>query len=81
MTRLFGGVLELPGEVNIEKLVDEMDKPLAIKLLECALENCTDKFSLLENHIIYKSLLKLKQNENQNQGDHLHNDDSNGDIN
>ena len=41
-----------------------MDNTLAIKLLEIALEGCTDRFSLVESHVIYTCLKKLKQQEN-----------------
>lgn len=80
MSRIFGGLLDFNNEEQINAMVDTLDNKLAIKLLEFALENCTAHYSLLENHIIYKCLSKLKENENKNQGNHLHNDDNNGDI-
>ena len=63
MISLFGGIIEINDGQNLEDLAHSMDKTLAIKFLELALENCTDKFTLAENHIIYKSLEKLKMAE------------------
>jgi hypothetical protein len=79
MESIFNGLLEVKDQSQIKNLVDNMDNQLAIKLLEFALEGCTDRFTLLENHIIYNCLQTLK-NANQTKGNHLHNDDTNGDI-
>ena len=37
-------------------------------------------FTIVESHVLYKCLIKLKEDANKNQRDHLHNDDTNGDI-
>ena len=61
MPAIFNDLLEFKDELDLDSLLDKMDKTLAIKLLEIALEGCTDRFSLVESHVIYKCLKKLKQ--------------------
>ena len=56
-----------------------MDNQFAIKLLEYALEGCTDRFTLVENHIIYTCIQTLKD-ANKSKGNHLRDDDSDGNI-
>jgi hypothetical protein len=51
---------------------------MAVKLLEFALENCTDKFTLFENHLIYKCLETIKY---ENKTSNLRDDDPNRDLN
>jgi hypothetical protein len=62
MNAIFGGLLEIQSDEQLEEMVNTMDSTLAVKLLEFALENCTDKFTLLENHLIYKCLETIKNN-------------------
>ena len=78
MTAIFNGILEFENEEKLEQTLDQMDKGLAIKLLTIALDLTTEHFTLAENHVIYKCLTKLKQNEAKT--DNLRNDDNNGDI-
>jgi hypothetical protein len=78
MKAIFNGILEFENDEKLEEILNLMDKSLAIKLLTIALDLTTENFSLAENHVIYKCLTKLKQNEAKT--DHLHNDDNNGDI-
>ena len=62
MNALFGGLLEIQSDEQLEEMVNTMDSTLAVKLLEFALEYCKDKFTLLENHLIYKCLETIKNN-------------------
>jgi hypothetical protein len=78
MISIFGGLLEIKDEAQLEGLADNLDKNTAVKLLEFALENCTDKFTLVENHLIYKCLQTIKY---ENKTSDLRVDDPNGDIN
>ena len=80
MDSLFNGLLEINDQAQIKNLVDNMDNTLAIKLLEFALESCTDRFTLAESHILYNCVQTLK-NGNQIKRDHLSNDDTNGNTN
>lgn len=80
MESIFNGLLEISDQSQIKNLVDGMDNQLAIKLLEFALESCTDRFTLTENHIIYTCIQTLK-NANQSKTNHLRDDGTNGDTN
>ena len=77
MVSIFGGLLEIKDENQLNGLSDNLDVKMAIKLLDFALENCTDKFTLFENHLIYKCLQTIK---NENKTNNLRDDDSNGNI-
>jgi hypothetical protein len=79
MATLFNGILEFENEDQLNDVLEKMDKELAFKLLKIALDLTTEQFSLVENHAIYKCLIKLKEDGNKVKGDHLHNDDNNGD--
>lgn len=68
MPAIFNDLLEFKSEIELDALLEKMDKGLAIKLLEIALDTCTDRFSLIENHVIYECLTKLKQNYGPNTG-------------
>ena len=61
MPAIFNDLLEFKDELDLDSLLDKMDNTLAIKLLEIALEGCNDRFSIVESHVIYKCLKKLKQ--------------------
>lgn len=78
MPAIFNELLEFRDENELDSLLDKMDKTLSIKLLEIALNGCNDRFSIVESHVIFKCLKKLKENETKT--DHLRNDDTNGDI-
>lgn len=80
MATLFNGILEFESDDQLNDILEKMDKELAFKLLKIALDLTTDQFSLVENHTIYKCLIKLKEDGNKIKGDHLSNDDTNGDL-
>ncbi len=61
MPAIFNDLLEFRDEKDLDLVLDKMDNTLAIKLLEIALDGCTDRFSIIENHVIYKCLTKLKE--------------------
>jgi hypothetical protein len=83
MNSIFDGLLEFPSQNDFDSFVESMDKNSAIKMIELSIITNQQKgvYSLEESHILYKCLIKLKENANQNQGDSIHNDDTNGDIN
>jgi hypothetical protein len=83
MNSIFDGLLEFPSQNDFDSFVESMDKNSAIKMIEISIITNQQKgvYSLEESHILYKCLIKLKENANQNQGDSIHNDDTNGDIN
>lgn len=68
MESIFGGMLEFHSKEQLNGLTDELTKGLAIKMIEASLEYCNKNgmFSLDEAHIVYKSLLKIKENDGLN---------------
>jgi hypothetical protein len=54
MPAIFNDLLEFRDEKDLDSVLDKMDNTLAVKLLEIALDGCTDRFSITENHVIYK---------------------------
>lgn len=62
MPAIFNDLLEFRDENDLDSLLDKMDKTLAIKLLEIALDSCNDRFSIVESHVIFKCLKKAKEN-------------------
>lgn len=64
MPAIFNDLLEFRDENDLDSLLDKMDNTLAVKLLEVALESCSDRFTIIENHVVYKCLKNLKQKEN-----------------
>ena len=82
MNSIFDGLLEFPSQNDFDSFVESMDKNSAIKMIELSIITNQQKgvYSLEESHILYKCLIKLKENENKNQGNHLHNDDTDWNI-
>lgn len=70
MESIFGGIVEFHSKEQLRGLTDELTKGLAIKMIEASLEYCNKNgmFSLEEANIVYKSLLKLKENDGPNSG-------------
>lgn len=65
MESIFGGIVEFQSKEQLNGLTNELTKGMAIKMIEASLEYCNKSgmFSLDEAHILYKSLLKLKEND------------------
>lgn len=63
MPAIFNDLMEFRDENDLDLVLDKMDKALAVKLLEIALESCSDRFTIVENHVIYKCLKELKRKE------------------
>jgi hypothetical protein len=83
MESIFGGLIEFDDRDDFNNYVETLDREKALIIIEKQIEYfvMNGGFTLLENHVLYKCLLKLKENENKNKGNNLHNDDINGDIN
>lgn len=64
MTAIFNDLLEFESQDQLDEMLSKMDNTLAIKLLELALDGCTENFTMIENHVLYLCLKKLKQIEN-----------------
>jgi hypothetical protein len=82
MERIFGGLIEFEDTEEFDRFVLNIDEESALTIIEKALEFCNQNrmFNLMEANTLYKCLTKLKENENQIKRNHLHNDDSDGDI-
>ncbi len=83
MESIFGGLIEFENINEFENYVEKLDKNKALIIIEKQIEYqmLNGGFTLLESHVLYKCLKKLKENANKDKGDNLHNDDSNGDSN
>jgi hypothetical protein len=82
MENIFGGLIEFEDTEEFDNFVNSMDHKQAILVLEKSIEFGLHNrvFNLMEASALYKCLSKLKQNENKNQGNHLHNDDTDWNI-
>jgi hypothetical protein len=81
MERIFGGLIEFEDIDEFDKFVQDIDKESALTIISKALDFCNQNrmFNLMEANTLYKCLTKLKENANQIEGNHLHNDDTDGD--
>ncbi len=82
MESIFGGTIEFQTNSQFTEFVESVDKEMSIKIIELALDYSQKNglFNMEESYAIYKSLNKLKENANQNQGSSIHNNDTHGDI-
>ena len=82
MERIFGGLIEFENIEEFDQFVYDIDKESALTIIGKALDFCNQNrmFNLMEANTLYKCLIKLKENENKNQGNHLHNDDTDWNI-
>jgi hypothetical protein len=71
MESIFGGIVEFHSKEQLRGLTEELTKGLAIKMIEASLEYCNKNgmFSLDEAHIVYKSLVKIKEDDGPNSRD------------
>ena len=78
MENIFGGLIEFEDTEEFDNFVNGMDNKQAISVLEKSIEFGLHNrvFNLMEASALYKCLSKLKQNANKNQGDSVHNDDT-----
>ena len=82
MENIFNGLIEFETREEFTKFVDNIDKVNALTIIEKQIEYFQQSggFTLLEATTLYKCLTKLKEDANQIEGNHLHNDDIDGDI-
>ena len=82
MENIFGGLIEFDTENEFDEFVKDINEKNALSIIEKAIEygHHNNLYSVQETYFIYKCLKKLKDDANKNQRDHLHNDDTNGDI-
>ena len=67
MESIFGGLIEFDTRDEFNEYVEKLDKDKALLIIEKQIEYfvMNGGFTLLENHVLYKCLLKLKENENR----------------
>lgn len=65
MESIFGGLIEFESEDEFMDFLKTMDKSEALTIVEKAIDFASnqDVFNVQETYYIYKSLKKLKQNE------------------
>jgi hypothetical protein len=82
MESIFGGLIEFNTENDFDDFVKDINEKNALSIIEKAFEygHHNNLYTVQETYFIYKCLKKLKDDANKNQRDHLHNDDTNGDI-
>jgi hypothetical protein len=83
MESIFGGLIEFDSQKELNEYMENLDVLSATQIIEKQIEYIASHggFTIVESHVLYKCLIKLKEDANKNQRDHLHNDDTNGDIN
>jgi hypothetical protein len=82
MESIFGGLIEFDSQKELNEYMENLELIHAIQIIEKQIEYVASHggFTIVESHVLYKCLTKLKEDANKNQGDHLHNDDTNGNI-
>ncbi len=82
METIFGGLIEFDSQEELDEFILNLDKDGALQIIEKQIEYFVSHggFTLIENHVLYKCLTKLKEDANKIEGNHLHNDDTDGDI-
>ena len=83
MESIFGGLIEFDSQKELNEFVEDLDTKNAIQIIEKQIDYIAShgSFTIVESHVLYKCLNKLKEDANKNQGNHLHNDDTDGNIN
>jgi len=82
MESIFGGLIEFDSQKELNEYMENLDVFSATQIIEKQIEYVASHggFTIVESHVLYKCLTKLKEDANKIEGDHLHNDDTNGDI-
>jgi hypothetical protein len=82
METIFGGLIEFDSQKELNEYMENLDVLSATQIIEKQIEYVASHggFTIVESHVLYKCLTKLKKDADKNQGNHLHNDDTNGDI-
>ena len=82
MESIFGGLIEFDSQKELNEYVEKLDTKGATQIIEKQIEYIASHggFTIVESHVLYKCLIKLKEDANKIEGDHLYNDDTNGDI-
>lgn len=63
MESIFGGLIEFENEIEINNFINTIDKEKSLQIIEKQIQYIimNGGFTLVENHVLYKCLQKLKQ--------------------
>jgi hypothetical protein len=66
MKSLFGGLLQFENQSEFEKLIQNIDSEMSLKIIELCLSHCQENglFNLEESHCLYVCVSKLKEKQN-----------------
>lgn len=67
MESIFGGLIEFDSQNELNEYVENMDTLSAIQIIEKQIEYVASHggFTIVESHVLYKCLNKLKLNANK----------------
>ena len=79
MEQIFGGLINYESKEQLDVFMENFDKQSALKIIEMSLLYCQKNgmFTFEESHYIFKSLSKIKENEESN----IRDNDNHGDTN
>jgi hypothetical protein len=66
MKSLFGDLLQFENQAEFEKLIQNIDSEMSLKIIELCIANCQENglFNLEESHCLYVCISKLKEKQN-----------------
>ena len=66
MESIFGGLIEFDNRKELDEQMEGLDVNLAIQIIEKQIEHVAlhGGFTIVESHVLYKCINKLKENAN-----------------
>jgi hypothetical protein len=68
MVSIFDGLIEFDSQKELNERMENLDTNHAIQIIEKQIEHVASHggFTIVEGHVLYKCLTKLKENANKN---------------
>jgi hypothetical protein len=68
MESIFGGLIEFDSQKELDEYMGNLDLNGAMQIIEKQIEHIASHggFTIVEGHVLYKCLTKLKENANKN---------------
>jgi len=68
MESIFGGLIEFDSQKELDEYMENLDLNGAMQIIEKQIEHIASHggFTIVEGHVLYKCLTKLKENANKN---------------
>ena len=68
MESIFGGLIEFDSQKELNEFVENLNTSGAIQIIEKQIEYIVSHggFTIVESHVLYKCLTKLKEDANKN---------------